>query len=94
VPCKKSQCERQKRRNHLWRKKIVLLVLVERKRLASLDVLKNGIDTSKSLNSLTKGLGRLTLALGLEYPGERYSDGWPMVPFRDRQTTAQTAEPH
>jgi len=81
-PTKESQRGRQKRLNHPRRKKSVLLVPVEKKRLASLDVLKNGIDTSKSLNFITRGLERLTLALGLAYPGERCSDGWPMVPFQ------------
>jgi hypothetical protein len=51
-------------------------------------VLKNWINTSKFLSFATRILRRLTLALGLVYQDERCSDGWPRVPFRDRQTAA------
>jgi transposase len=76
------------------RKKSVLLARVERKRLVLLGVLKNWIDMSKCLNFVTRGFRRLTLALGLAYQDERCNDGWPMAPFRDRQTAAQTTQPH
>ncbi len=36
---------------------------------------------SKFLNFVTRGLRRLTLALGLAYQDERCGDGWPMAPF-------------
>src|SRR6266487_3287135 len=40
-----------------------------------------GIDTSKSLNFMTRGLPRLISLLALESRGERFTDGWLTAPF-------------
>jgi len=43
--------------------------------LVSHDVLKSWLNTSQFWTCMPKGFERLTLLLGLGYPGERFSDG-------------------
>jgi hypothetical protein len=86
VLCKYKPCQSksEQSRNPCWRASSVLLALIVRTRLVLLDVLKNWIDTSKFLNFVTRGLRRLTLALGLAFQDERCGDGCAMAPFQKR----------
>jgi hypothetical protein len=86
VLCKYKPCQSKSehRRNPCWKKKGVLLALVVRSRLVLLGVLKNWIATSKSLNFVTRGFRRLTLARGLAFQDERCGDGCAMAPFQKR----------
>ena len=75
------RCQSKERQNPCQKKKGTQFALGARNRLASLDALKSWIDTRKSLNFMTKGFQRLISLLGLESPGERFTDGWPTAPF-------------
>jgi hypothetical protein len=77
---KGSPRKSEKRWNLYRKKKGTQPVLGARNRLASLDALKSWIDTSKSVNFVTRGFPRLLSLLVLEYQGERFTDGWLTAP--------------